>query len=150
MILSKGDFVMEKFVVWEDRYSVGIKEINDQHKKLVDFTNILFESCRHGLDEANETFSKTLQEAVDYVNIHFTYEEKIMQQLNYPRYLQHKQAHQSFVQKVIEEATAFKEGKKFVPNSFVRFLKDWLLEHIAIQDQDLGIFLKAEVQKRKK
>jgi len=138
---------MAEFVEWEDRFSVGIKEINDQHKKLIALTNTLFEACRQGSESAGEAFAPALKEAVDYVKTHFAFEEGLMNRFAYPQISEHKKEHESFVMKIIEEAQAFKEGRRFVPNHFARFLRDWLLEHIAIQDQKLGRYLKTQIQK---
>jgi hemerythrin len=35
---------------------------------------------------------------------------------------------------MVTDVQSFQDGRKFVPNNFVRFLKDWILSHIAIQD----------------
>ncbi len=122
------------FVEWEDRYSVGIKKIDSQHKQLIKFTNELFNSCTQGQDEANETFRKILKDVVEYVKTHFSDEEALMLEHGYSGYADHKHQHEGFVLKVLEQVGAFESGKKFIPNQFVRYLRDWLLEHIAISD----------------
>jgi superfamily I DNA/RNA helicase len=43
----------EVFVVWEDRYSVGIPSIDEQHKELLVLTNKLYDACRKG-EEAGD------------------------------------------------------------------------------------------------
>ena len=35
----------------------------------------------------------------------------------------------------VKSVNAYKNGKQFVPNSFVRFLRDWLFNHILIDDK---------------
>jgi hemerythrin len=60
---------------------------------------------------------------------------------DYADYLVHKKEHGEFVKRVLEEVKNFEENRQFVPNRFVRFLKDWLLNHIAISDHKFGDFL---------
>lgn len=124
----------EDFVVWEDRFNVGIGIIDEQHRKLIEFTNQLFEGCRAGQDTANEAFRKILKDVVAYVRIHFTSEEQLMQGLGWDGYAAHKKLHEEFVRRVLEDVANFESGQRFVPNLFVRFLRDWLLEHIAVED----------------
>ncbi|HOV15815.1 MAG TPA: hemerythrin, partial [Spirochaetota bacterium] len=60
---------------------------------------------------------------------------------------QHKLAHEEFIKKILEEVKNFETGKQFVPNHFVRFLRDWTLEHIAIEDKKYETFLKSNGMK---
>jgi hemerythrin len=136
-------------VEWDDRYSVGVPLIDEQHKKLIDVTNKLFKGCLRGDDEARRYFMKTIHEAVSYVKYHFSTEEKIFERINYPNMAAHKAQHQEFVKEVIREVTSFQEGRKFVPNKFVRFLKDWILTHIAVSDKQYAVYL-AELKKQGK
>ena len=129
------------FVQWEERYSVGVPSIDDQHKKLIGFTNTLFSACQEGPEAAGSVFRKTLKEVVAYVKEHFTHEETLLQNNGYPDFPAHKKEHEQFVFRVLEEVAAFESGKKFVPNHFVRFLREWLLQHIAVSDHNYSDFL---------
>ncbi|MDR2159612.1 MAG: bacteriohemerythrin [Treponema sp.] len=136
---------MEKkvFIEWDDRYSIGIPLIDTQHKKLVEMTNNLYECCFGETKTARQCFKETVQGTVDYVKYHFTAEEKILENIKYPDLRVHKKEHESFVKKILEEVRNFEEGKKFVPFIFVRYLRDWILAHIAVEDKKYAEFILA-------
>jgi hemerythrin len=138
-----GDLMSEQNIVeWNNRFSVRVSLIDEQHKKLVVMTNELFFACNYSTDAGKAQFARTIHEAVAYVKYHFATEEKIMERTSYPNREVHKKEHTKFVQKVFENVNAFEEGRLFVPNQFVRFLRDWILSHIAITDSKLGDFLR--------
>jgi hemerythrin len=132
---------MSTFVEWSNKYSIGVSFIDNQHKKLLEFTNTLYEGCKSGKVEAEDAFKATIKSAVEYVKEHFSTEEGYMQKYGYPDYIIHKAEHNKFTKRILEDVKAYMENRPFVPNSFVRFLKDWLLSHIAITDKKLGEFL---------
>jgi hemerythrin len=134
---------MEKdvFVVWDDKYSVGIPLIDDQHKELIRLTNDLYESCLAGEDAARANFMEAVKGAVDYVKYHFGVEEKLLQNAGYPELAEHKKEHEAFVKHILGEVQSFQVGKKFVPNVFVRYLKDWILSHIALKDRRYAAYI---------
>jgi hemerythrin len=121
-------------VEWDDRYSVGIALIDDQHKELIRLTNELYQGCLTGNTEAEDFFFKTVRGVVEYTKFHFSAEEKLMENVRYPKCAEHKKQHENFVMQMVNDVKSFQEGKKFVPNNFVRYLKDWILSHIAIMD----------------
>lgn len=136
-------------IEWEDRYSVGIPLIDSQHKQLIITTNELYKACQFGTELLKEQFKKTAQETVTYVKYHFSTEEQIMEKTAFPEISAHKKHHAEFIQKVLKDVTDFENGKKFVPHQFVRFLRDWVLSHIAIVDSKLGDYL-LDLQKKGK
>lgn len=128
-------------IEWSDRYRIGIPLIDEQHKKLIDMTNELYIGCLGGDEAAEAYFLKTVHDAVDYVRFHFTTEERLLERINYPDIVGHKKEHENFVREILQQVQAFQEGKKFVPNVFVRYLRDWVLTHIAVSDKLYAAYL---------
>lgn len=127
--------IHEELVVWDSRFNLGIDAMDTQHKKLVEMCNDLFRGCLLGSDEANTYFKRVIKEAVAYVQTHFSDEEKILTYYKYPELTHHKQQHEEFVKEVLHQVAEFEKGASFVPNQFARFLRDWTLQHIAVEDQ---------------
>ena len=120
---------------WNDRLKLGIVIVDRQHERLVELTNNLHLACLRSPDTANRFFITATHEAVEYVNYHFTTEEKLMIFLKYPGYQRHRTEHQSFVKEVLRQSSMFTTGRNFIPNRFVQFLKEWVLSHIAVEDK---------------
>jgi hemerythrin len=124
-----------ELVSWSPSFSVGVKLIDDQHKELLNLTNDLFNHCVGDEASEREYFKKVIAKAIEYVKIHFSTEEKIMIATKFSGYREHKRQHDAFVLTVVEQVNAFNEGKSFTLLSFTKFLKDWVLTHIAVSDK---------------
>ena len=126
-------------VTWDNAFSVGSVLIDNQHKGLVEMTNTLFRGCEH--HDEMLSFMRTIQNAVNYAKTHFATEERMMQKTNYPEYAIHKAEHESFVAEVLKQVKRFEENR-CTPLDFALFLKEWLLNHIAISDKKYSPYLK--------
>jgi hemerythrin len=131
----------EDSVSWDNAYSVGFELIDGQHKELVRMTNELFEGCKKGGTAADQAFMTAIRNAVEYAQTHFYTEEKYMKKTAYPDMAAHVKEHESFVATVVEAVKNFEEGKA-EPITLARFLKQWLLNHIAVSDKKYGPYLK--------
>ncbi|MHC6202970.1 bacteriohemerythrin [Breznakiellaceae bacterium SP9] len=122
-------------VTWSNTFSVGVKIIDEQHKGLLDLVNDMFNHCV-GNEAAEHAYFRTIIDStVDYVRVHFATEEKIMLATKFSGFQEHKAKHDSFVLKVLDESSRFNDGHPFNLISFTRFLKDWLLTHVAVSDK---------------
>jgi hemerythrin len=129
------------FIVWEERYTLGIPLLDAQHKELFDLTNELYAACLEGDSSARSSFIEAVHSIVEYVHRHCSAEERIFENINYPKMAEHKKEHASFIKRVLEDVKDFESGKSFVPNAFVRFLRDWALAHIAFSDKEYAEYI---------
>ena len=133
---------MSEFVAWSDELSVGIEEIDEQHKVLVSLVNQMHDAIhqRHGSDVVHAILSQL----TEYTRIHFAVEESLMRILNYPGYDEHKEHHEDLVNQITELKQKVETGKHSVGFELMHFLKVWLVKHIMEEDmQYSGFFLAA-------
>ena len=129
-----------ELVNWNDSMSVGVKILDDHHQELLKLTNDLFLACLKGEEEARSFFKQTIRKSVEYVKEHFRCEEELFEQIGFPYKAEHKAHHDEFIKEVVVQVRNFESGGKFVPNRFARFLQEWILTHIAIDDKKYGAF----------
>ena len=125
----------DELVAWSDDFLVGNEQIDAQHKELVRMTNEFYAGCQMGGVMAKVYFMKTIQGAVLYVKTHFSTEEAIMRQADYPDYGRHKQQHEDFVAEVTQQIHIFEQEDNPDPAGFVKYLMNWVLQHIAASDK---------------
>ncbi len=131
------------FFTWDEKYSVGIKMIDSQHKQLFELISRFYEAiCQK---EAKRGMSEALQGLVDYTKTHFMTEEAYMLKYDYPLYKGHKLEHDIFIEKVAGFQTRFQEGRLLIPAELANFFRDWLSKHILVKDQDYAPFLHKKI-----
>jgi hemerythrin len=132
---------VHEIVTWHKTFSINIPIIDAQHMELINLTNKLYRNCLKGREHSKEVFMGVLRGTVDYVGYHFSTEEKIMERVGYPAFGAHKREHTNFVREVLKSANNFSRGVNYNPIAFVKYLKDWVLTHIAVSDTALGTYL---------
>jgi hemerythrin len=124
-----------EIVSWSDKYATGIELIDSQHHQLVNLTNELYRACLSGGIERLAVFKEAMSRMVEYVRFHFTAELKLLDAIKYPDYNNHKKMHNDLVEEILTASSTYDDGRKFVPNHFVRTLRDWVFGHIAVYDK---------------
>lgn len=126
-------------ISWSDNYSVKIREIDFQHKKLIDLVNLLHASMKEG--KGKEVLDQIFLDLANYTAFHFTTEEKYFAQYSYPEFSAHKKQHDDLKQQVAQLQTKQKEGN-VLTMEVMDFLRKWLTEHIVGSDKKYsGFFL---------
>lgn len=126
----------DELVAWNDRYEMGIADIDAQHKRLISLCNSLYEEVLQSDRNKQKTrLVSALKECVDYVATHFTLEEDLMQKAGYPNYAAHKNSHAKFAQEVLDTARGIENKSTTNALKFVKFLHDWILQHISYEDR---------------
>lgn len=117
---------------FEDILKTNIPEIDEQHKKLIDLTNELYDAIKKGV--ASEIEEKMLIEVTDYVKFHFNAEEQIIKKNTPGEYQQHKMQHTRLIDKMAETLKHYTPGNIDVPTEIFEILKFWVNQHIKKTD----------------
>lgn len=124
---------------WDEKYSVNVREIDDQHKKLVGMIVTLNQAMRVG--KGKDALGIILNDLVQYTRTHFATEERIMKTNGYPEYDVHKAKHDKMTDKVLEVQNAYKAGKMNITLEVMQFLENWVDKHIMETDKRYAPFL---------
>lgn len=116
---------------WTPDLETGIREIDGQHKRIVEYINQLNEA-RTSHDRA--AVGAVIEEAVDYTMSHFAFEESLMADAGYMYAGPHKKVHEIFTRKVNDYHLRFEAGED-VADELHAMLSRWLFNHIRSDDK---------------
>jgi len=131
---------MEK-VEWSEKFSVGVKELDQQHQQLIKLLNILT-STRGTINPHSETVSDTLMAMTRYAQAHFKTEERLMETYGYPGLEEQKKQHRDFRKSTVDFSTAAYYGIDQVPEALLEYLVNWWVHHILEDDMAYRAFFK--------
>ena len=123
---------------WKSEYSVGIKEIDDQHEGLIaQFSNVeKIVTAKHNWEQTHYAIVELAQVA----RRHFDFEEGLMRLFGIPSAEKHKIGHEYFFVKMAEiEQHSLRASDE---TEMIKFLYEWLRDHILAADrQDYAEFI---------
>lgn len=128
-----------KDISWDYVFSVGIDEIDEDHRRLINLFNILNHSVTSGEDPAY--LAAVLEELINCTVWHFSHEERLMLKYGYPGYAEHREEHQDLIESVRELQQKIRDAGKEVAAEHLAFLEHWLTGHILATDMKLGAYL---------
>ena len=127
------------FFDWNDSYSVGVADIDTQHKKLFALINELYDSTNKG--RANDVLERILGELIEYTKFHFKTEEQLLEQNGYPGLPEHRIAHRRLLSEIRRTVDRAEQSSHVAIGPLLVFLRDWYLNHIEGLDQQYGAWL---------
>ena len=138
---------MVKIIEWQDEYSVGVEEIDAQHKELVETLDDLYNALLKA--KGYEAAESTLERLTKYTREHFVTEERLFKKYRYPEEQEHKQEHAQFLQKLNSFIKAHERGDKRIGVDLVHFVRDWFENHLKVTDyRYISFFKEVGVAKR--
>lgn len=125
-------------IAWVPRLSVGIDEIDGQHRVLVEVANRLRDAVaqHRGRREA----LALLEQLVDYTRVHFAIEEALMRVHGYPDYEAHRRGHERLMEQIYTLRHRAVAGHRGLDGELVTDLQRWVLGHIGEADPDYSAF----------
>ena len=131
-----------EIISWKNEFSVGVKEMDEQHKKLIGMINRLIEEQK--ILTEPKTIANLLTEMTDYAQVHFRAEEYLMAEYGYEHKTEQEQQHQEFIDKTIAFYSASDLGPNVLSTALLDYLRIWLIEHILKEDMKYKEFFKSK------
>jgi len=127
-------------MTWNDKFSVGIQSVDDQHMVLFESLNDLHAAMMKG--NAGPVTKTLLRNLVAYTHDHFTSEEAMMSAAHYPGFAAHRKKHIELTQQVEDYAARYERGEITLNIQLLNFLRDWLTTHIQVEDHQYSPWMK--------
>ena len=124
------------FMTWDNRYSVGVATMDEQHNVLFGVLNDLYDAMKKG--QAQNVTGPLLKKLADYTRRHFAAEEAVMMSTGYPGLAAHRAKHRDLMQQVDAFAARFERNDVMLGVDLFNFLRDWLSTHIQKEDKEYG------------
>lgn len=121
---------------WKDEYLTQVEEIDDQHRRLFDLINGIYDMMRLG--RGQEAIAEALNELHDFTRFHFGTEEKFMADSNYNGTDPHAAEHVRLLDQIHNLRIEVRDGRIVMSMNEMYFLKDWLLVHFQGPDRGLA------------
>lgn len=121
---------------WDEGFSVGVKEMDDQHKKLFDVINHVYTALQgRNIHSSKGLLGESLDEMAAYTKVHFEAEEKLMREHGYPEYEAHKNEHDHFTLTVMDFKRRYDGGDTMLTAKMLASLVTWLDTHLNSTDK---------------
>ncbi len=119
------------YIIWTEKNNVGIPIVDEQHRGIISSINSLYYFIRSG--QAGEIIRPTMIILQQYVKVHFRTEEMLLQETHYSEIDKHVSLHHRFISElgIISKKLEIDEDSDIV----LKFLKDWWLGHINVEDR---------------
>jgi len=127
------------YIEWSSALSMGIKDIDAQHKHFIGIINKTKEAVDAGA--TREAQKKVLDDLIGYARYHFETEEKYFEKFKYPYAQEHINEHAKLLAQVIVFYDQFESGEN-VSLELLSFLKAWLADHLKKHDRKYSDYFK--------
>jgi hemerythrin-like metal-binding protein len=129
------------YIDWENIYSIGIDEIDDQHMMLLELLDKAYLLKLQG--DNQQALSQLVYELMDYAHYHFSTEEKLMVKHNYHKIDDHISEHLDFTSNVLSFEKGVVDCNNNVSKDVFEFIENWLFDHILTVDSEMGRFIRS-------
>jgi len=147
-------------IFWRDQMSVGNTSIDDQHRYLISLINCI--ELALGTERLREVLPPCVDQLIHYTEYHFAHEEKLMHQIGYTGWPEHRKQHLSIVEDLCEgrrrmlKVLSVPDGDDGAPapeseidleacrrqlHPLIDLFRHWVIDHVLGTDRELTPYL---------
>ena len=125
---------------WKKRYSVGVEEIDHQHRGLLDIMNQITTAFEKKDDW--QSTSAVIDSLIHYAYNHFATEERYMKEAGYPELSWHIGLHIAFMRRLFLMSEEYKHHGLALQKEIAGFLANWYSSHVLDVDRKYISYMK--------
>ena len=131
--------------IWNDKYLLGVNDMDDEHKVLVGKINILVTNLENQYEKIDKiTLMTAFKDLASYTAEHFAHEEKFLFSIKYPQASSHKKIHDKLLAQVGKYGEEIHNGT-LDDHKLISFLRNWLISHIMGVDMQYAAHYKEDM-----
>lgn len=120
-------------VLWDKNFSVGVENLDEQHKNIINILNDLYTAIQE--KKGNATLYLYFCELIEHATVHFACEETYMQEMEYAGFFDHRIEHDAILDKLIQHKKTYEVCETFLSTEHLQFMRAWMIHHMAFSDQ---------------
>lgn len=122
-------------ITWKDEFSVGVAEVDHEHRELIELINGLHDAIQEGA--SRDVVVSSLGEIYAQIAAHFALEEKSMLASHYPAYVSHKEDHETLLDDLRDIMDEVEDDGRYDQSVLSRDLERWFSTHFRTHDAKL-------------
>lgn len=124
----------------KDEYLIGIPMIDEEHKKLFEIAQNIYELQQEDfMVDKYDNLKVILEELKEYTLTHLEHEEAYMQSINYKRFFMQKVEHDKFREEIEDlNFQLLDESSDDMIIDVLNLITNWLVDHIFNNDKLIG------------
>lgn len=138
-VIVEGPKEQHQLPKWAQGYAIGVSQVDSEHMDIILKFETLYEYMKEG--KGHSYYKELLEFLEDYIEKHFSHEEALHREKQYPLLEEHHAIHEAFKNQI----RPFLENRSDVTDLTLirinRFVRDWLLQHILVEDKKFGEFM---------
>ena len=124
-------------VNWKEEYVIGVEQIDEQHKKLIEIADNVYELLKNEfITDKYDKIVEVIEELKNYTIFHFKSEEEYMLSIGHKKFFSHKVEHDEFIEKINSlDLSKVDESQQKYLIEILDFIIKWIDEHIMKKDK---------------
>ena len=129
------------FFEWKDRMSVGYPEVDNDHRKLMQYVNEMHEAALSG--RGKDIVRPILDKLEVYSREHFAREEALWKAGHYAGFAKHKKEHDECPKAIAAFQARLATGSIALAIDVTHFMRNWLQTHTLKSDKEAAAAIAA-------
>lgn len=136
-------------IEWSDDLAVGVPQVDDDHRRMVDEVNQLYGQLRkheseYHYDDVPITIIDFMGELFAMFSAHFAAEESLMVKHGYDHYEQHRADHERLLDEIDRTMYDYQDGILDNDQVLTDLLSEWFVKHFQTHDLRLHSLVAAQ------